>query len=136
MKTQKIIINKALAYIEEHLDQDMDLEEIAECAGYSKYHLNRMFSEAVGCTIYKYLQARRLTVAAEKLVHTDAPITQIALEAGYGSQQAFTLAFHQVYKDTPRRYRKRGVYQPRQDKISLHSVRSVCRSIGCRMEAA
>ena len=52
--------------------------------------LNRVFTEQTGVTIYKYLQNRRLTVAAEKLVKTNEPITQIAYEAGYGTQQSFS----------------------------------------------
>jgi len=49
----------------------------------------------LGVTIYKYLQNRRLTVAAEKLVKTDNPIMQIAYETGYDTQQSFSFAFNQ-----------------------------------------
>ena len=55
---------------------------------------------------YKYIQGRRLTLAARELVETKKPITEIAYEAHYNSQQAFTLAFHQLYLCTPQTYRK------------------------------
>ena len=85
----------------------------------SKFHLNRIFTEQTRVTIYKYLQNRRLTIAAEKLVNTDKPITQIACEAGYDTQQAFSFAFKQVYLYPPKTYRNIGVFIPKQNRISL-----------------
>ena len=128
MNTHKKIVEKVIAYIEDNLENDIDMQVIAESIGYSKFHLNRIFTEETGRTIYKYLQARRLTVAAQKLVDTDKPITQIAYEAGYNSQQAFSLAFKQVYLYPPKTYRKRGVFVPGQDRISMRVCSySVCR---------
>ena len=121
MSTHKKIAEKVIAYIEDNLENDIDLKVIAESIGYSKFHLNRIFTEETGCTIYKYLQARRLTVAAQKLVDTDKPIAQIAYEAGYNSQQAFSLAFKQVYLYPPKTYREIGIYIPRQNRISMRS---------------
>ena len=63
---------------------------------------------------------RRLTIAAQKLVNTKKPITEIAYEAGYNSQQAFSLAFKQIYLYPPKTYRDIGVFVPRQNKISLN----------------
>lgn len=119
MKFKKEIIKKVIDYIENNLEQEIDLDNIAETIGYSKFHLNRMFTEETNITIYKYLQIRRLTVAAEKLVKTDTPIVQIAYEAGYHSQQAFSLAFKQVYLYPPKIYRDRGIFVPKQQKISM-----------------
>ncbi len=108
MKNQKHTVRKVIDYIEEHLEEKLNLEQIAEHAGYSRFHLNRIFMEETGDTIHKYVQERRLTMAAEKLVDTDMDITQIAYDAGYQSQQAFSLAFKQVYLCPPGAYRKRG----------------------------
>lgn len=119
MKFKKEIIKKVIDYIENNLEQEIDLDNIAETIGYSKFHLNRMFAEETNITIYKYLQIRRLTIAAEKLVKTDTPIVQIAYEAGYHSQQAFSLAFKQVYLYPPKIYRDRGIFVPKQQKISM-----------------
>lgn len=44
---------------------------------------------------------------------------EIALEAGYGSQQAFMQAFHQEYECTPQEYRKKGLFAPKQNRIVL-----------------
>lgn len=82
MKNQKHTVRKVIDYIEEHLEEKLNLEQIAEHAGYSRFHLNRIFMEETGDTIHKYVQERRLTMAAEKLVDTDMDITQIAYDAG------------------------------------------------------
>lgn len=107
-------IPRTINFIEQHLQEDLNLDVIANFTGYSKYHLNRIFSEAVGCTIHKYVQKRRLTEAAKQLVYTDIPIIEIALEAKYESQQAFTLAFGRLYLKTPQLYRENGVFLPKQ----------------------
>ncbi len=122
MKNQKHTVRKVIDYIEEHLEEELNLEQIAEHAGYSRFHLNRIFMEETGVTIHKYVQERRLTMAAEKLVDTDMDITQIAYDAGYQSQQAFSLAFKQVYLCPPGAYRKRGIYQPAKKRIQMHQV--------------
>lgn len=77
----KKLLKKIIDYIENNLDSQLNLDEIAKEAGYSKFHMNRVFLECVGFTIYKYIQMRRLTVAAEKLVYTKKPIIEIAYEA-------------------------------------------------------
>lgn len=122
MKNQKDTVGKVIDYIEEHLGEELNLEQIAEYVGYSRFHLNRIFMEETGCTIHKYIQERRLTLAAEKLVDTDMDITQIAYDAGYQSQQAFSLAFKQVYLCPPGVYRKRGIYLPVKKRIQMYQA--------------
>ena len=107
MKDDKIV-KKITSYIEAHLDEDLSLESIADSLHYSKFYLARTFAEQTGSTIGKYIQGCRLTLAARKLVETNKPIIEIAFEAHYNSQQAFTLAFRRLYLCTPQVYRKRG----------------------------
>lgn len=101
-------------YIEAHLSEKLDLDAIADAAHYSKYHLHRMFVNEVGLTIHDYVQRRRLTEAAKLLVFSDKPIMEIALIAGYESQQAFTAVFKEMYKKTPSRYREDEEFYPLQ----------------------
>ncbi len=115
------VVKKAVDYIETHIDEDLPLDKIANALNYSKFYLARIFTEETKCTVYKYIQGRRLTLAAQKLVETKQPIVEIAYEAHYDSQQAFTLAFKQFYGCTPKIYRKNGVFYPKQSKISMMS---------------
>ena len=103
------ITEKVLSYIENNLDKDLSLEKMANELNYSKFYIARAFKESTGCTVYKYIQNRRLNEAAKKLVRTKQPIVEIALEAGYSSQQAFTQAFRHQYLCTPQEYRKIGI---------------------------
>lgn len=137
MKDQKEVVKKVIAYIEENLGQGIHLDSIARNVGYSKFYLNRIFAEHTGITMHKYLQNRRLTVAAEKLVSTDAPIVQIAQEAGYDTQQSFSFAFRRAYSYPPKTYRTIGIFLPKQNRISMcRAYVPDCKAIAERKGAA
>lgn len=114
---KKSVAEKVTEYIEQHLSEDLSLEKIARELNYSKYYLARAFAEKTGSTIYKYIQKSRLSLAAQQLAETDKPIIDIAYEAHYASQQAFTLAFHQLYLCTPQTYRKNSMLHAEQSRI-------------------
>lgn len=106
-------------YIENHLSEEITLDELAEIAGYSKYHLHRMFTGLIGFSVHNYVKRRKLTEAAKKLLFTDNSVLDIALESGYESQQAFTLAFKELYKKTPHAFRKKHEFNPIQLKFIM-----------------
>lgn len=108
----KDVNNKILDYIEKHLNENLDVDKIAAVSGYSKFHLERIFASENGCTIYKYIKMRRLTEAARQLIFSKHSIMDIAFNAGYDSQQAFTLAFKKVYNLTPKVYRDKNIFIP------------------------
>ena len=91
-------VMEVIGFIEDNLTEKLELDEIAEEVHYSKYHLHRVFSDTVGLTIHEYIKRRQLTEAAKLLVFSDRPIIEIALLAGYKSQQAFTTIFTDMYK--------------------------------------
>lgn len=86
-------VEEAINFIEKYLTEKLDLDIVADSVHYSKYHLHRMFTNTVGLTIHDYVQRRQLTEAAKLLVFSDKTILDIALNAGYESQQAFTDIF-------------------------------------------
>lgn len=104
----------AVNYIEGRLYEKFDLETAARAVHYSKYHLHRVFTDVAGLTIHQYIRRRRLTEAARMLVFSDQPILEIALLAGYESQQAFTDSFRTMYKKPPHRYRMERAFYPLQ----------------------
>ncbi len=123
MGNQSVVqIDTVINFIEEHLDQKLDLETIATAVHYSKFHLHRVFSDIVGITIHDYVVRRQLTEAAKLLVFSQKPILEIALICGYESQQAFTSAFKAMYKIPPAEYREREAFYPLQLKFSLHKA--------------
>ena len=137
MKDQKEVVKKVIDYIEKNLEKEISLDHISKNIGYSKYYLNRIFTEHTGITMYKYVQNRRLSAAAEKLVKTDKPIMQIAYEAGYDTQQSFSFAFKQVYLYPPKLYRDMGIFTPKQNRISMCCFYiCYCRFAAVRKETA
>lgn len=123
MKAHGDVISKVIDFIEENLTaDDLDLDKIADTASYSKFHLHRMFSDIVGCTIHQYIQKRRLTEAARQLVYSDNSIIDIAFVSGYETQQSFTLAFKRLYQESPQAYRKRKEFWPKQLKFQKSNV--------------
>ncbi|GAB7195154.1 MDR efflux pump AcrAB transcriptional activator RobA [Dickeya oryzae] len=103
---QASIIRDLLNWLEGHLDQPLSLDNVAAKAGYSKWHLQRMFKDVTGHAIGSYIRARRLTKAAVALCLTSRPILDIALQYRFDSQQTFTRAFKKQFAQTPASYRR------------------------------
>lgn len=106
-------------FIEEHISKEISLDEISSAAGYSKYHLHRMFTNLIGFSVHQYVKRRKLTEAAKRLLASNDSILEIALECGYDSQQAFTTAFKELYKMTPQKFRKNHEFHPIQLKFDM-----------------
>ncbi|MTH45028.1 MDR efflux pump AcrAB transcriptional activator RobA [Intestinirhabdus alba] len=100
------IIRDLLVWLESHLDQPLSLDNVAAKAGYSKWHLQRMFKEITGEAIGAYIRARRLSKSAVALRLTARPILDIALQYRFDSQQTFTRAFKKQFSQTPAHYRR------------------------------
>src|SRR3954452_4261120 len=92
---------KALWFVESHLADALTLDEIGAIAGVSRFHLVRAFAAATGLSVMRYVRARRLTEAARRLADGAPDILAVALEAGYGSHEAFTRAFREHFGITP-----------------------------------
>ena len=100
--------NKALWFIESHFAEEITLQDVAQVAGISRYHLSRLFGFATGYSVMNYVRARRLTEAARALAGGARDILGVALDAGYGSHEAFTRAFGEHFGVTPEAVRAQG----------------------------
>src|SRR5712664_2955514 len=92
---------KAIWYIESHLGEALTLDEISGVAGISRFHMVRAFAAATGCSVMRYVRARRLSEAARALAAGAPDILSLALDADYGSHEAFTRAFRDHFGLTP-----------------------------------
>jgi AraC family transcriptional regulator len=92
---------KALWFIESHLAGELTLDEISGVAGISRFHMVRAFAAATGLSVMRYVRARRLTEAARALANGAPDILNVALDADYGSHEAFTRAFRDYFGVTP-----------------------------------
>jgi AraC family transcriptional regulator len=94
-------LNNALAYIEEHLTEEIDYSKITKIAYCSEYHFKRMFSFLSGISLSEYIRRRKLTLAALDLKDKSFRIIDIAVKYGYSSADSFTRAFHSVHGILP-----------------------------------
>ena len=99
--------NDLLDYIDKHYTEDLNLEDIADSIGFSKYHFSRLFKQYTGFTFCDYLCYRRIKAAELLLSRQDLSITEVALQAGFSSISTFNRIFKQQKKCTPSEYRSK-----------------------------
>ncbi|EML9989134.1 TPA: helix-turn-helix domain-containing protein [Citrobacter amalonaticus] len=100
------VIDDLVKWIDKNLDQPLRINEIALRSGYSKWHLQRLFLQKMGMNLGRYIRERKLFLAAQDLIKTDAKVCDISIKYGYDSQQAFTRIFSQTFKLSPGAYRR------------------------------
>ena len=76
-------LNQAVSYIEEHLTEEIDYEELAKIACCSTYHFQRMFAYMAEVPLSEYIRRRRMSLAAADLKCTDEKVVELALKYGY-----------------------------------------------------
>lgn len=101
-------IQRAIDYIESHIDEELDYADIARQAVFSVYYFQRIFGILCGVSVGEYIRQRRLTLAGSELILTDERIIDIALKYGYESPESFTRAFSKYHGVTPSEARKSG----------------------------
>jgi AraC family transcriptional regulator len=98
-------VGKAIWFIESRFAGEISLDEIAQSAGVSRYHMTRAFEYATGQPAMRYVRGRRLSEAARALANGAPDILSVALDYGYGSHEAFTRAFRAQFGHTPEQVR-------------------------------
>ncbi|WP_164670860.1 AraC family transcriptional regulator [Virgibacillus doumboii] len=91
----------SIDYIERNLDGELYMEHIAGIACMSKFHYQRMFHMLTGVTVAEYIRKRRITLAAQDLMHSDRKVIDIALKYGYETPEAFSKAFRKIHGVNP-----------------------------------
>lgn len=102
-------LNAALVLLEDQLEDEIDIDQLAQVAATSTCHLRRMFSSLAGMSLSTYVRRRRMTLAAADMRAGEAGLLEIAVRFGYGSTEAFGRAFREVHGVTPGEARDRRV---------------------------
>ena len=110
-------ISKAIDYIEEHITEPTDYARAAKEACSSPFNFQRVFALLCGYTLGDYVRMRRLTLAGEELLSTDAKVIDVALKYGYDSPESFSRAFTRFHGVSPSAVRKGAV---------IHSFSRIC----------
>lgn len=119
-------LNHAIDYIEEHLTEEIEYEQLGRIACCSAYHFQRMFTYMAGVPLSEYIRRRKMSLAAVDLQGGDAKIIDVAAKYGYNSPTAFNRAFQSVHGIAPSAVKSEGVsvksFPPLVFKITVKGV--------------
>lgn len=101
-------IARAIEFIENHLDEEIAVADIADAVSFSLFHFCRSFNQATHHTPYNYLMRRRLSKSALELVRTDIKIIDIAFNMQFNNAETFSRAFKRMFGEQPTQIRQRG----------------------------
>jgi AraC family transcriptional regulator len=93
-------------YIEDNLDEDLSLDTLAELVGMSAEHFCRVFRQSLGLPPHRYVLHKRIERAKTILANRAVPITNAALELGFGGSSQFARTFRRWTGVTPSEFRK------------------------------
>ncbi|MBU9723847.1 MULTISPECIES: AraC family transcriptional regulator [Bacillaceae] len=110
-------------YVEAHVEDEMNIDDIINQLYFSKFHFYRVFKAVVGLSVHEYVKRRKLARAADCLLHTKDSILTIALQFGFQSQEVFIRNFKKIYGVTPGKYRKVQIPIRSNNRINVESIR-------------
>lgn len=113
-------LNKAMEYIEQHILEDIDFDEVSRIAKCSSYHFLRMFSYMTNISIHEYIRRRRMSLAAVELQDEHKKVIDIAFKYGYDSPTAFNRAFKHVHGFPPSYIKKKNMLIKSYPAIQFH----------------
>ena len=102
-------LNEAITYMEEHLTDEIDYEQLGKIACCSSYHFQRMFTYMAGVPLAEYIRRRKMSLAAVDLQGRGMKIIDVAGKYGYNSPTAFNRAFQSVHGIAPSAVKNEGV---------------------------
>ncbi|MFE9763625.1 GyrI-like domain-containing protein [Streptomyces sp. NPDC005808] len=115
-------LNQAMEHIEDHLDQRIEVSELARIALTSEYHFRRLFSALAGLPLSEYVRRRRLTVAGAEVLAGERTLLEIAVRYGYSSGEAFARAFRAMHGVGPGEVRRLGASLQSQPRMSFRLI--------------
>ncbi|MBE3641948.1 AraC family transcriptional regulator [Bacillus cereus] len=99
-------IHKVQDYIESNIDSSLSIEELADVAGFSKYHFHRIFKGIVDESLSRYVNRLKLERATNLLTYrSDMTVTDIAYHFGFTDSAVFSRTFKNYYGVSPSQYR-------------------------------
>lgn len=104
-QSESTLYEKLLAYIEEHIDESLSLEDLAEMFYVSKYHIAHIFKNNLGMSIHRYIMKKRLALCKEALLSNES-ISKIYSSYGFGDYSGFYRAFKKEYGISPKDFKK------------------------------
>ena len=101
----KTKIRQVLSFINEHLTEELTVEQLSERVYLSRYHFMRLFKAQTGSTVHAYVRQKRLLSAA-RLIREGVPAAKAAADSGFGDYSAFHRAFKECFGIAPGELKK------------------------------
>lgn len=107
MDIHATFMHQLMLWIEENIEQRLNLETVARRAGYSQWHLQRLFRHYTGIALGTYIRERKLTASAIALLNGKMSLLDIAIKYGFESQQTWCRTFRRMYDLPPGAFRRK-----------------------------
>ena len=104
-RLEHVRMRRVLDYIDQHLEDDISISELAQVAHLSEFHFARVFATTMGMPPQRYVSQRRLAAAKKMIGVGKLPLSEIAFRSGFSSQASFTRAFRRATNMTPGEFR-------------------------------
>ena len=122
-------LNDVSMYIEEHITDDISIDELAKITMQSTEAFSRLFCYMVGMTVNEYIRRRRLSLAIDDLQNSDEKIIEIAMKYGWNSSDSFAKAFMNQHGITPTKARNKvdsvKIYPPVSFELNIKGAREM-----------
>lgn len=113
-------INKVMDYIDLNYSKTIELKDLEDISGFSKYHFHRLFKSLVNETIHHYINRIKLEKAAVKLMDSKETLTSIGLAHGFSDGAAFSNSFKKFFLVSPSAYRNNSKNSQDKKKIKMY----------------
>ncbi len=105
------VLNEMIKYIEDHLDNEIDFNQLSKITGMNIFILERIFNFLTDMTLKEYIKKRRLSASFEEIKNSDRKIIDIAFKYQFNSSTSFNRAFKNLFGVSPSECRKEKIYQ-------------------------
>jgi len=106
-KEGKYAIQRAISYIRQNYYKNIDTECVAKAALISRSYMSQLFRKHYGISPHRYIVELRLSIVKDALANTDAPVSKIAENTGFGDVSSLSRVFKRCTGISPTEYRKR-----------------------------